>query len=64
MMAGADEPATLSGLCQPMAMAMVTVFEQSIQGFRRCDALSRRGGRRDERGFDDGGSPGQRFEAE
>lgn len=26
MMAGADEPATLSGLCQPMAMAMVTVF--------------------------------------
>ena len=23
MMAGADEPATLSGLCQPMAIAMV-----------------------------------------
>lgn len=25
MMAGADEPATLLGLCQPMAIAMVTV---------------------------------------
>lgn len=25
-MAGADEPATLSGFCQPMAMAMVSVF--------------------------------------
>lgn len=24
MMAGAEEPATLSGFCQPMAMAMVT----------------------------------------
>ena len=24
MMAGAEEPATLSGLCQPMAIAMVT----------------------------------------
>ncbi|TFB06824.1 hypothetical protein CCMA1212_000933 [Trichoderma ghanense] len=57
MIAGADEPATLSGLCQPMAMAMVTVFAESIQGFRRCDALSRRGGRRQKRVFDDGGSP-------
>lgn len=64
MIAGADEPATLSGLCQPMAMAMVTVLEKSIQGFRRCDALSRRGGRREQRRFDGGGSPGQRFEAE
>ena len=27
MMAGADEPATLSGLCQPMAIAMVTVSD-------------------------------------
>lgn len=51
MIAGADEPATLSGLCQPMAMAMVTEFGESIQGFRRCDALSRRGGRRQKRGF-------------
>lgn len=26
MMAGADEPATLSGFCQPMAIAMVSVL--------------------------------------
>lgn len=38
MIAGADEPATLSGLCQPMAMAMVTAGEKSIQG---CQALRR-----------------------
>lgn len=35
MMAGADEPATLSGFCQPMAMAMVSVFATSIQGQQR-----------------------------
>lgn len=34
-MAGADEPATLSGFCQPMAMAMVSVFATSIQGQQR-----------------------------
>lgn len=28
MMAGAEEPATLSGLCQPMAIAMVMVFRR------------------------------------
>lgn len=32
MMAGADEPATLSGFCQPMAIAMVTEVRTSIQG--------------------------------
>lgn len=31
IMAGADEPATLSGLCQPMAIAMVEEFASSIQ---------------------------------
>lgn len=32
MMAGADEPATLSGLCQPMAIAMVAGVGTSVQG--------------------------------
>lgn len=32
IMAGADEPATLSGLCQPMAIAMVVGWTSSIQG--------------------------------
>lgn len=41
MMAGAEEPATLSGLCQPMAIAMVKEFASSIQicvqeGVARC----------------------------
>jgi hypothetical protein len=31
MMAGADEPATLSGFCQPMAIAMVWELKTSIQ---------------------------------
>lgn len=36
MMAGADEPATLSGLCQPMAIAMVRLSDgQSRIGVRR-----------------------------
>jgi hypothetical protein len=41
MMAGADEPATLSGLCQPMAMAMVSVLKTSIQGCSRgCEVVA------------------------
>lgn len=32
MMAGADEPATLSGFCQPMAIAMVSRLSPSVQG--------------------------------
>lgn len=35
MMAGAEEPATLSGFCQPMAMAMVSVLRTSIQDQKR-----------------------------
>lgn len=31
MIAGADEPATLSGFCQPMAIAMVSEVVPSIQ---------------------------------
>lgn len=38
MMAGADEPATLSGLCQPMAIAMVTLSD----GQSRIGVLRRR----------------------
>lgn len=38
MMAGADEPATLSGLCQPMAIAMVTV----VRSQSRIDVWRRR----------------------
>lgn len=34
MMAGADEPATLSGLCQRMAIAMASEQDESIHG--RC----------------------------
>jgi hypothetical protein len=41
MMAGADEPATLSGFCQPMAIAMVSFVGPSIQG----DGCGRRGTR-------------------
>jgi hypothetical protein len=40
MMAGADEPATLSGFCQPMAMAMASVVGTSIQ---RCEHERRLG---------------------
>jgi hypothetical protein len=58
MMAGADEPATLSGFCQPMAMAMVSVLKSSIQGLevsRAKDSESARlwwrlKGLRDQRG--------------
>lgn len=32
-MAGAEEPATLSGLCQPMAIAMVMVFGRQTSAF-------------------------------
>lgn len=35
MMAGADEPATLSGFCQPMAMAMAKKFENVNPASRR-----------------------------
>lgn len=38
MMAGADEPATLSGLCQPMAMAMASEVGTSIQDYGLCFA--------------------------
>lgn len=41
MMAGADEPATLSGFCQPMAIAMVVVVRDVNPGSRasraRCE---------------------------
>lgn len=37
MMAGAEDPATLSGLCQPMARAMVNGVETSSQRNRVCD---------------------------
>ena len=41
MMAGADEPATLSGFCQPMAMAMVSELKTSIQGCCRvCEVVA------------------------
>lgn len=38
MMAGADEPATLSGLCQPMAIAMVSGLKTSIRVWSKSDA--------------------------
>lgn len=45
MMAGADEPATLSGFCQPMAIAMVDVGGPSIQvrGFARLHGIGLHG---------------------
>lgn len=44
MMAGADEPATLSGLCQPMAIAMVSMLIASIQGCHQRMLLRSFGG--------------------
>lgn len=42
MIAGADEPATLSGLCQPMAIAMVSKLGLSIHGKGWCEGDVRR----------------------
>jgi len=49
-MAGADVPATLSGFCHPMAIAMVKGLSSSIQGFE--GVIQSRSRFRDGHGFD------------
>jgi hypothetical protein len=49
-MAGADEPATLSGLCQPMAIAMVKKVVVVNPGLRLENARIVRSGAMEEGG--------------
>jgi hypothetical protein len=52
MIAGADEPATLSGLCQPMAIAMVSELKPSVHGNCYCNGDARRLGNPGRRPFE------------
>jgi hypothetical protein len=60
MIAGADEPATLSGFCQPMAIAMVSVLETSIQDWRESDGEQTHGEKKEEPVEGEGEREGER----